>query len=468
MSTRIMFFAVFFGVAAVVLAADEQDGSGFTSGLKNATESVKGFFGGMFESEGNNATFSDGEDYSVTKPPTSAGAAGVTRRGLTPPAEPAVSGTVSRQQVRQIQGRLNALGYPAGTPDGIAGKNTHAAIAAYQKAAGLTVTGKPSNELLRHLLRSDAPRAAGMPRLVAHGTAMEAHVYEGALEVGDYVCEDMVDEFSISGGLLNIFKSGATSVGGWVEGVLGSDQGGDAQSAKSDLDRIVEEARIAAKRTNWMPLSIEKMYGEQLHKRRLTQAPSVIMRKKRGPVARKYEQADAVLAKLLAEIPEEHEYDFKLFLTSDADVNAEALPGGYLYVSTGTLEQGLTELVLGHELSHVTKRHTTRELQARLIDSVSTVDDLKALMKERDLSDVTNRVKTLEARFLHYSRQQELQADACAVRLASGLRSFNLAQAINNLIRRIGGAESVEKQASSSHPSYPDRKERMLQAMDAH
>jgi len=51
----------------------------------------------------------------------------------------------------QLQTRLNALGYEVGTPDGVVGRRTEAAIRAYQRDQGLEVTGQPSPALLARL-----------------------------------------------------------------------------------------------------------------------------------------------------------------------------------------------------------------------------------------------------------------------------------------------------------------------------
>ena len=66
---------------------------------------------------------------------------------------PALAQTVSREDVIQIQGRLADMGYRAelGTVDGIMGPGTSRAIAAFQRDAGLPVTGEPSAELIAHL-----------------------------------------------------------------------------------------------------------------------------------------------------------------------------------------------------------------------------------------------------------------------------------------------------------------------------
>lgn len=53
-----------------------------------------------------------------------------------------------RETVQAVQQALNDAGYDCGTPDGLAGKKTRAAITAYQQDHGLTVTGTATYELL--------------------------------------------------------------------------------------------------------------------------------------------------------------------------------------------------------------------------------------------------------------------------------------------------------------------------------
>ncbi len=49
---------------------------------------------------------------------------------------------------KALQRGLTQAGFDAGTPDGVIGKKTEAAISGYQAAKGLAVTGQPSRELL--------------------------------------------------------------------------------------------------------------------------------------------------------------------------------------------------------------------------------------------------------------------------------------------------------------------------------
>ena len=55
---------------------------------------------------------------------------------------PPPNGGLSAATVRKIQRKLNELGYDAGTPDGVLGPSTRAAIRRFQAAQGLKVTGR--------------------------------------------------------------------------------------------------------------------------------------------------------------------------------------------------------------------------------------------------------------------------------------------------------------------------------------
>lgn len=432
----------------------------FTTDIKQAAEGMKGFFGGLFD-RGNK----DGATQQELDP---------TKRNPPPAAGPGTSTQLdSREQVRMIQAKLAALGYDPGPQDGLMGTRTQTAIQKYQRKMGLPVDGSPSASLLQSLSGNQAPgslQAKGAEyQALMDGSAatQEANDYEGALHDDDYICKDMVDEFKVTASLINIFKSGTGKAASWFEKTFTASNTEPTPAGDTKLNQILKEARLTAKRTNWMPLAVEQRYGNLIHQRRLEQAPEVISRRVKGRKAKLYRRADALLAKLLEQIPEEHPYEFTLFLTSNADANAEAIPGGYLYLSTGALDKGVAELILGHEITHVTKRHTTRELQARLIDSLSTVDDIKDLITDRDPKPETiiKHAAALKGRFLNYSRQQELQADACTIRLASRLPEFDIAQGVERYISQISSTQEQKQLNSSEHPGYPERKERMLQAM---
>jgi len=71
----------------------------------------------------------------------------------------------------------------------------------------------------------------------------------------------------------------------------------------------------------------------------------------------------------LVEATKDAKQDFHFFAVPDPQINAFALPGGYIGVHTGLilLTQSESELasVLAHEISHVTQRHMTRMLASQ-------------------------------------------------------------------------------------------------------
>ncbi|NMA32041.1 MAG: hypothetical protein GX941_09605 [Candidatus Methanofastidiosa archaeon] len=59
---------------------------------------------------------------------------------------------LSKSSIKDVQTKLNAIGYSCGTPDGIAGKNTKAAVTSFQKLCGLkNQSGDITNETITKL-----------------------------------------------------------------------------------------------------------------------------------------------------------------------------------------------------------------------------------------------------------------------------------------------------------------------------
>lgn len=68
---------------------------------------------------------------------------------------------VPEQLVRAVQRELKERGYDTGPADGKLREDTRAAIASYEKAEGLPVTGVPTDELLREILLGVSAKGAG-------------------------------------------------------------------------------------------------------------------------------------------------------------------------------------------------------------------------------------------------------------------------------------------------------------------
>ena len=85
--------------------------------------------------------------------PTAGGMAAATTRVDVNPGGPA-PGTIQLKYdpvVEDVQRELKVAGFYKGVVDGVVGRRTKEAIAAYQQSSGLDVTGEPSQELVEHI-----------------------------------------------------------------------------------------------------------------------------------------------------------------------------------------------------------------------------------------------------------------------------------------------------------------------------
>ena len=282
---------------------------------------------------------------------------------------------------------------------------------------------------------------------------VDAHAYENPLLDKDFTCETIVDPFELEKNFSKIISDAAKDKKTVLSMVL-----------KPDRGKMLGTAKQSAKRMNWMPLSFESRYGDELHNQEVSTDEKFIARESRGRYRDMYAKADELLRSVLASVDELYPYDFKLFLLNSNEIQGHAAPGGYLYVTTAVLESGYADFVLAHEIAHVLKRHHTRELQARIVDTVNTVNDLEDLASIDKLSDtdVSELVKEISGTYLQFSRQQELQADACSVRIVGNASSADLRQRIAAYAGELDQDEETGKiDAVSVHPGYADRHKRM-------
>lgn len=141
------------------------------------------------------------------------------------------------------------------------------------------------------------------------------------------------------------------------------------------------------------------------------------------PVVRAPEIAGylTLLGDSLASVTGVRDLQWHFTLVNYAEVNAFALPGGYVYVTRGLVER-TTEMdqlagVLAHEISHVTRRHAVKQMEAaqRANLGVSVVCVLTGVCE----STATRIAIELggAAVFAKYSRDDERQADEDGVGL---------------------------------------------------
>ncbi|MGJ8528937.1 M48 family metalloprotease [Maritalea sp.] len=151
------------------------------------------------------------------------------------------------------------------------------------------------------------------------------------------------------------------------------------------------------------------------------------------------------------------------------EVNAFALPGGYIYVTRGILalanDEAELAAVLAHEIAHLTLRHarerSNRERTSKIVDRV--VGGFLGSNPETDQSAARSKL-SLAA----FSQAQELAADKEGVKIA-GQAGYDphAAARFLGLMGQFAAFKSKETTGDdflSSHPSTPDRIELAVKA----
>ncbi|HET9383866.1 MAG TPA: M48 family metallopeptidase, partial [Gemmatimonadales bacterium] len=108
-------------------------------------------------------------------------------------------------------------------------------------------------------------------------------------------------------------------------------------------------------------------------------------------------------------------------VVDDPAVNAFAVPGGFIYVTRGILAHMTNEAqlatVLGHEIGHVTARHTAAQMSKEQLATLGLVVGSIASKQVAQYAGVAS--QALSVLFLKFSRDNENQADELGVRYSS-------------------------------------------------
>ncbi|HEX8171019.1 MAG TPA: M48 family metallopeptidase [Thermoanaerobaculia bacterium] len=168
------------------------------------------------------------------------------------------------------------------------------------------------------------------------------------------------------------------------------------------------------------------------------------------------------------------QFQYRFRVVNASDINAFALPGGYIYVNRGIIEnasnEGEVAGVIAHEIAHVALRHGTHQA-SKAYAAQAGLQILGGLLGGKvgqNTAQILNTVGGvgLNALFLKFGRDLESQADIRGAQIlaASGYTPADMVSFFHKL-------ESVDKARKTSwmsdHPAPPDRiarieKERQL------
>ena len=126
-----------------------------------------------------------------------------------------------------------------------------------------------------------------------------------------------------------------------------------------------------------------------------------------------------VLGDSIARLTARGDLPWQFFVVNSAEVNAFAVPGGYIYVNRGLIDRArnLSELagVLGHEIGHVVKRHSIKQMQQQQGAQVGVT--LGCVLLNVCNSQIAGTAINLagSAIFAKFSRDDETQADEVGI-----------------------------------------------------
>ena len=180
------------------------------------------------------------------------------------------------------------------------------------------------------------------------------------------------------------------------------------------------------------------------------------------------EKLEKMVAKVVGQLtldPDNPNQTFTITILNSPNVNAFALPGGYLYVTRGLLalanDSAELAAVIAHEMGHVTANHgiERQRLEADEALTSKVVSDVLADNPGSQATLIRNKLKLAQ-----FSRNQELEADSIGIRSSarSGFDPYAAArflesmQAYSNL-RNVSGANDATLDFLASHPSTPQR-----------
>jgi predicted Zn-dependent protease len=183
-------------------------------------------------------------------------------------------------------------------------------------------------------------------------------------------------------------------------------------------------------------------------------------------------QAEIILARIVGRLlaaADQPNSNFTVTILDTPEVNAFALPGGYVYVTRGilALASDTSELaaVLAHEIAHVTLKHararTNRVRTTEIVDKVVT----GVFGGDTETDQSSNRSRMSLAAF---SQAQELSADKEGIMIAgkAGYDPHAAARFLGAMSRFATFSAGDTEQSDdflSSHPSTPDRIQKAIE-----
>ena len=154
------------------------------------------------------------------------------------------------------------------------------------------------------------------------------------------------------------------------------------------------------------------------------------------------------------------EYHFRILDTPV--INAFAVPGGYVYLTRGILAQFNNEAelagVLGHEIGHITARHTVSQQSKQQMGELLLIGGMIASKDFQEYAEYA--MQGMQLLFLKFSRDNERESDRLGVEYSSkiGYDAHKMADFFNVLDKMNQTSDNAGIPSfMSTHPDPGDR-----------
>lgn len=171
----------------------------------------------------------------------------------------------------------------------------------------------------------------------------------------------------------------------------------------------------------------------------------------------------SLLGDSLAGLADDRGLTWRFHLVDTKEVNAFAIPGGWIYVTRGLVDR-MTEMdqlanVLGHEIAHVTRRHAVEQMEK--VQRANLGVSLACILTRVCQSTAAQAVIQVggTAVFASYSRDDEREADEDAVRfvIRAGIHPNGMLEMLDTLLKERERSPGALDAWFSTHPTEEDR-----------
>jgi Zn-dependent protease with chaperone function len=281
----------------------------------------------------------------------------------------------------------------------------------------------------------------------------------------DHTCQNMYESYDAN--LESAMSIGMILASHKVSSFTSKFSSSSSQNAPTESE-IKKLAREIAKKSFWVPLSFEKLYAEQIIEQRLKDGKLISKNTKNKKYIKMYKKLDLFIKEYIDYTLKDNKkfpFEIDIYITTEKD-SAESIPYGKIIISESFVTNGRYKTILAHELTHISKRHTSKEMQFRVISIADSFTDILQIVNNVQSNDKTKAGQFLAAmniqgKFEKYSQDMELEADACGVKLLGNLYPKSKAKYVNEMILNIDRTIQDEKAQEYTLQEHPDKESRI-------